>query len=179
MSNKSMEAKPPSGQLADELESFRRQWKEDLRSQQKPAAVSTSKVGGATSNSKESFPVTDSTASQKRRLSQTLTREGYRHATNSLREQDDNFRSYDLEVQPSLSLGPGERTVANKPLTTALEYYEAAAEKEEEGNLNESIKLYRKAFRMDSTVEKQYKEKYFPQHPSTAQTKNEPTTMTE
>ncbi|KAK6539587.1 hypothetical protein TWF694_009796 [Orbilia ellipsospora] len=179
MSNKPIEVKPQSGQLADELESFRRQWKEDLKSQQKPAAASNSNSGDSASTSKQPLPASDSTSSHKRRLSHTFAREGYRHPANGLREQDDGFRSYDLEVQPSLSLGPGERTLTSKPLTTALDYYEAAAEKEEEGNLNESVKLYRKAFKMDPSVEKQYKEKHFPQPPSAAQTKKEPVLMTE
>ena len=45
---------------------------------------------------------------------------------------------------------------------SALEYYEKAVEKETVGNLGESLKLYRKAFRMDDAVNQSYKEKHFP-----------------
>lgn len=45
---------------------------------------------------------------------------------------------------------------------SALEHYERAVQKESEGNLGESLKLYRQAFRMDDNVDKAYKEKHFP-----------------
>ncbi|KAA8894241.1 hypothetical protein FN846DRAFT_1030065 [Sphaerosporella brunnea] len=45
---------------------------------------------------------------------------------------------------------------------SALDHYEQAVEKESEGNLGESLRLYRKAFRMDDAVDKTYREKYFP-----------------
>lgn len=48
---------------------------------------------------------------------------------------------------------------------SALEHYEKAVEKETEGDLGESLKLYRKAFRMDDGVDKSYKEKYFRRPP--------------
>jgi len=48
---------------------------------------------------------------------------------------------------------------------SALEHYEKAVEKETEGSLGESLKLYRKAFRMDERVDKAYKEKYYPRLP--------------
>ncbi|RPA81270.1 hypothetical protein BJ508DRAFT_414914 [Ascobolus immersus RN42] len=45
--------------------------------------------------------------------------------------------------------------------TTALQHFEQAVEKEGQGDLGESLKLYRKAFRMDDAVDKAYREKYF------------------
>ncbi|TQS35070.1 hypothetical protein Golomagni_04519 [Golovinomyces magnicellulatus] len=45
---------------------------------------------------------------------------------------------------------------------TALEHYEQAVKKENEGNLGDSVDLYRKAFRMDHKVDREYKLKHFP-----------------
>lgn len=52
-------------------------------------------------------------------------------------------------------------TGSREPLS-ALEHYEQAVESESRGNLNESVNLYRKAFRMDDRVDQLYKSKHFP-----------------
>ncbi|KAI9792998.1 MAG: hypothetical protein M1833_000985 [Piccolia ochrophora] len=52
---------------------------------------------------------------------------------------------------------------------SALEHYEKAVERETQGNLGDSLNHYRKAFRLDSAVDKTYKNKYFP--PTTASQK--------
>jgi F-box protein 9 len=46
--------------------------------------------------------------------------------------------------------------------TSALEHYEKAVEKESQGNLGDSVNLYRKAFKLDSGVQEAYKAKHFP-----------------
>ncbi|KAF3922065.1 hypothetical protein ABW20_dc0108179 [Dactylellina cionopaga] len=177
MTNQPTDLKLPSGELVDELESFRRRWEEDLKKQ-----PTTSSQPNATASASASKPVpsADSGASrteipaQKRRQSQT-TRDGYRPTAHALREQgqyEDGFRSLDLDAKLSLSLGPGERTLTSTPLTTALEHYEAGVEKEEEGKINESLRLYRKAFKLDPAVYQQYKDKHFPQKPTTGKGKN-------
>jgi F-box protein 9 len=51
---------------------------------------------------------------------------------------------------------------SKKTPQSALEHYEAAVEHEASGDLGESLKLYRQAFRLDDRVDKVYKEKYFP-----------------
>ncbi|KAI9770948.1 MAG: hypothetical protein M1840_002652 [Geoglossum simile] len=48
---------------------------------------------------------------------------------------------------------------------SALEHYEKAVEKESQGNLGDSLDLYRKAYRMDASVDKSYGNKYFPPSP--------------
>lgn len=58
-----------------------------------------------------------------------------------------------------------------KDPVTALDHYEKAVEREAAGSLGDSLKLYRKAFRMDDSVDQKYKNKYFPKpkaKPSTA-----------
>lgn len=51
--------------------------------------------------------------------------------------------------------------VPDKPVT-ALEHYEKAVENETAGRLGESLRLYRKAFRMDEAVDQLYRVKHFP-----------------
>ena len=60
-----------------------------------------------------------------------------------------------------LDEGPGESSSSRQP-QTALEHYEKAVEREGQGSLGDSLNLYRKAFRMDSNVDKKYKSKHFP-----------------
>ncbi|EDN07181.1 conserved hypothetical protein [Histoplasma mississippiense (nom. inval.)] len=50
-----------------------------------------------------------------------------------------------------------------KPPTSALEHFEAATRKEAQGNLGSSLDLYRKAYRLDSNVDQEYRKKHFPQ----------------
>ncbi|RMD43339.1 hypothetical protein DV735_g1717, partial [Chaetothyriales sp. CBS 134920] len=52
------------------------------------------------------------------------------------------------------------RTKANP--VTALEHFEKAVEKERTGNLGDSVAHYRKAYRLDDTVDQQYRKKHFP-----------------
>ncbi|KAI5816067.1 hypothetical protein BZA77DRAFT_314287 [Pyronema omphalodes] len=54
------------------------------------------------------------------------------------------------------------KTGSKKTPQSALEHYEAAVEREASGDLGESLKLYRQAFKLDDRVDKAYKEKYFP-----------------
>ncbi|KAJ8106549.1 hypothetical protein ONZ43_g7033 [Nemania bipapillata] len=44
---------------------------------------------------------------------------------------------------------------------TALDFYEHAVERESTGKLGDSLQLYRKAFRMDDKVDRQYRDKHF------------------
>ncbi|RMZ75510.1 hypothetical protein DV737_g5264, partial [Chaetothyriales sp. CBS 132003] len=55
------------------------------------------------------------------------------------------------------------RTKANPE--TALEHFERAVEKERSGNLGDSVAHYRKAYRLDDTVDQQYRKKHFPAKP--------------
>ncbi|KAK0673351.1 putative glycerol transporter protein [Cercophora samala] len=58
--------------------------------------------------------------------------------------------------------GDSKVVPVKKEPVTALEHYEKAVEREAAGNLGESLRLYRKAFRMDDQVDQNYKAKHFP-----------------
>ncbi|KAM0288005.1 hypothetical protein ACHAQH_000073 [Verticillium albo-atrum] len=154
------EAKP---QLSSELEFFRRQWKTELQSK-KPGSSSQPreprKAKASASSSKppqRSEPI--SSASHTRHESQP--------------DDDDDY------VKPPTFDEPGgysnlidettETDASEKESpVSALDHFEEAAEKEAIGNLGESLKLYRKAFRMDHRVDLQYRKKHFPASASKA-----------
>ncbi|KAF3936774.1 hypothetical protein ABW19_dt0202986 [Dactylella cylindrospora] len=173
--------KPSSGELADELESFRRQWKEDLKSTKQPA---TSQSKGESSGSAPTpapaqagtaAPSRAETSAHRRRQSQSV-RDDIHHAPGHILHgqhdhHEDAIRSLDLDAKPTPSLSSGERILGGSVITTALEHYEAAVEKEREGKTDESVRLYRKAFKMDTQVHDKYKEKYFPRQSTSGQAK--------
>lgn len=53
------------------------------------------------------------------------------------------------------------RSTTKEP-ESALEHYERAVEKENQGNLGDSLVHYRKAYRLDASVDVSYKHKHFP-----------------
>ncbi|KOS21405.1 F-box protein pof7 [Escovopsis weberi] len=52
---------------------------------------------------------------------------------------------------------------SKKQPVSALDHYEEAMEKEAQGNMGESLRLYRKAYRLDHRVDKVYREKHHAQ----------------
>ncbi|PKS12769.1 hypothetical protein jhhlp_000980 [Lomentospora prolificans] len=65
----------------------------------------------------------------------------------------------DSEAKGKQSEGPVEN--ADRELVSALDHFEAAVVREAQGNLGDSLNLYRKAFRMDSRVDQTYRKKHF------------------
>ncbi|KAK6536710.1 hypothetical protein TWF281_000930 [Arthrobotrys megalospora] len=178
MSEKPTGSKPSSGELADELESFRRQWKEDLQSQRQPLA--TTSQPNPDDSATSSNPIDHSTqkAPHKRRHSQHARDVVPQNLLAQKQHDVDGFRSLDLDVKPAPSLAPGERTLESAPLTTGLDHYEAAVEKEKDGRINESVRLYRKAFKLDPSVHEKYKEKYYPKQATSGKPKGAESTET-
>ncbi|UNI23136.1 hypothetical protein JDV02_008973 [Purpureocillium takamizusanense] len=64
----------------------------------------------------------------------------------------------DGSVRPS----PQVATASGSRLVSALDHYEEAMEKEAQGSMGDSLKLYRQAYRLDHRVDKRYREKHFP-----------------
>ncbi|KAK6361450.1 hypothetical protein TWF730_005178 [Orbilia blumenaviensis] len=178
MSEKPTELKPSSGELADELESFRRRWKQDLQSQRQPLSGPSQPNPDASASSSNPTDHNTHKAPHKRRPSQHARDVVPQNLLAQKQHDIDEFRSLDLDVQPSPSLGPGERTLDSAPLTTGLDHYEAAVEKEKDGRINESVRLYRKAFKLDPSVHEKYKEKHYPSQPTSEKLKNPKTTAT-
>lgn len=143
--------------MADELElqRFRDQWKQEVtaRTRGRGRPASSSAAPGPSSPRSPS-------ALHKARPSFSHTRPALDVDENTDFVQDLPSSSR----QPTTSPPPPRRSSFSTTgiPKSALEHYEKAVEKETEGSLGESLKLYRKAFRMDDAVDTLYKDKHFP-----------------
>lgn len=61
---------------------------------------------------------------------------------------------------------PKSATLSDKAPKSAMEHFEKAIEREGQGNLGDSLNLYRKAYRMDPKIDAKYQQKYFPRVPN-------------
>jgi F-box protein 9 len=143
------------------LEQFRRQWKQEVsartksggkRQEKNPGAVQA----GSSKPSVESRPVISPSkyhsvailpdenggSSHEREGSRVADRLNQLELCNA---DDDEFS-----------------TTSTKEPRSALEHYERAVEKENQGNLGDSLSHYRKAYRLDAGVDQSYKQKHFP-----------------
>ncbi|PYI16847.1 hypothetical protein BO86DRAFT_329794 [Aspergillus japonicus CBS 114.51] len=136
-----------------ELESFRRQWREEVAQKTKhtrptPAQPRLSKPSTAPPSQ---FPPT-------------------RHEASQHEEVHEGAASIDhseiVHGMGQLSVHPSDEDAFHLPASrhepkSALEHFERAVEKEAEGKLGDSVQHYRKAYRLDSAVDKTYRNKYF------------------
>lgn len=123
-----------------DLESFRQQWISDLRSRDAPAPQVLQTQSGAR---------TRSPTSRRHRPSVSISK-------GPVDDDDDH------EYVPTPSFDgpePSGRTIADsgepdepKPLVSALDHYEEAMEKEAQGNMGDSLHLYRRAYRVSEPV---------------------------
>lgn len=126
-----------------ELESFRQQWKAEVsarsRQPQNASSRQDSRSGPTTEPSNDNVPRPKPAA---RRIN-----------INEGAEEIEPRAYHDLpdkEVEMRLSAGEQGliRGASSQEPKSALEHYEQAVEKETQGSLGESLKLYRKAFRV-------------------------------
>lgn len=131
-----MEDNPPK--LDSELESFRQQWRSELKSK-KPAPeprTSQSKKVVPSSSKHAAPPEISSVAGAKK---------------SQVEEDEEYARSLSFDEPPPPASGEILEEVAppkTKELVSALDHFEEAVEKEGIGNLGDSLTLYRKAFRV-------------------------------
>ncbi|VUC35830.1 unnamed protein product [Clonostachys rosea] len=149
----------PKKDLNSELESFRQQWISDLRSKDEPTAASTSSAGPSRPRAPSSsfqHPVSKS--------SYPPPSSGKKNV--NVEDDDEYFQGRSFDELP----GPSGHTLAEGPahppgerkLVSALDHFEEAMEKEAQGNMGDSLTLYRKAYKLDNGVDKRYREKHFP-----------------
>lgn len=132
-----------------DLESFRQQWISDLRSRKESVGSASHEAGRSSSSSAANPPV----ASRPRKHTGPSSPAA---ATKTLPAiEDDEYylhgQTFDTLPPPSsgghlLSDAPGKHD--EKPLVSALDHYEKAMEKEAQGNMGESLRLYRQAYRV-------------------------------
>lgn len=129
----------PSG-LDSELESFRQQWLSDLRTRGGGPSRAAAAAAAATSSRTAAPP------------SPTRHRRGELAADDDDDDDDDGLqaRAFDDEnpQQSGYSLDGAVRPPPARELVSALDHYEEAMEKEAQGNMGDSLKLYRQAYRV-------------------------------
>ncbi|KAJ5964046.1 uncharacterized protein N7479_003922 [Penicillium vulpinum] len=135
----------------DELESFRQQWREEVTRRSRPKAAPPASP--------------TPTAPPPARLPPTRHEASHRK---EVEEEGPPLASFDPDELAqqigALNIKPTEDDFSRRDVaepTSALEHYERAVEKEAEGNLGDSLSHYRKAYRLDSAVDKSYRNKHY------------------
>lgn len=121
-----------------ELESFREKWRAEVRARNTASSTSQQQSSPSTSHATSSQP----TASIPPRPAHFSAGK-----PKVLEIDDDDVQAKvfgDIEPQPTAR--QAERNAADP--VTALDHYEHAVEKEGQGSLGDSLRLYRKAFRV-------------------------------
>ncbi|RYO84438.1 hypothetical protein DL766_009196 [Monosporascus sp. MC13-8B] len=157
---------PPTDQIRSELENFRKEWQAEVSAR----ARNTSASQPRSSNQAVSSSTSSSSNRPPRRNEQPHKKSASR-TYNLLEDEDDHYvqaRSFDDPEPGRVSDGRGLYDDESRGLKgkcgepqSAIDFYEAAVEKETSGKLGDSLQLYRKAFRMDSRVDQLYKNKHF------------------
>ncbi|CAM1504658.1 Fc.00g022490.m01.CDS01 [Cosmosporella sp. VM-42] len=136
--------------LDSELESFRRQWLSDLKTRNE--------------HEQEHHDAQSAAGSSRRRLSHNVPPiSSSDKKPRQVEEDEDWLQGRSFEEPPSSSHEVKDKgKAAGKKLVSALDHYEEAMEKEAQGNMGDSLKLYRKAYRLDDCVDQTYRAKHFP-----------------
>lgn len=133
-----------SNGLGPELESFRQQWLSEVRTKRGEQSTQPQPRNSVPSASTAPPPPRKSMA---RRPSPAKSRK----APPAAEEEDEYLhgRSFDDSPEPSGNTIDGSvRMPPQRELVSALDHYEEAMEKEALGNMGDSLKLYRKAYRV-------------------------------
>lgn len=148
-----------SDQNEAELDRFRREWKEEVSARQKLKTRATDRL--------------DRTESQPSSSKQNVSKRAGPPFARTQQSVDMHDGCDEVEPQSyheleekedGRKLGDDKHGQSDKQREprTALEHYEQAVEKEGLGSLGDSVRLYRKAFRLDASVHENYKKKHFP-----------------
>ncbi|KAL7275065.1 hypothetical protein RUND412_002000 [Rhizina undulata] len=163
-----------------ELSRFRQQWKEEVSARQH------NRLQAGQSQSHESSSAHPTSPPSKVKApafspppASRLTKNRTLSYTSANKVEEEEEYGEDVEFHKDTSPIAFRRRLSfatGSSGSSALEQYEKAVEKETEGNLGESLSLYRKAFRhplikqMDPKVDTKYKDKYFPRQPYVSST---------
>ncbi|KJZ71592.1 hypothetical protein HIM_08986 [Hirsutella minnesotensis 3608] len=170
--------------LGSELDSFRQQWLSDLRTRKGDTAAQPATAASASVTASTTSFGTEATS--RRRHSKGAKQSTPSSPTSSRRQNahvdthdggDDYLQHHAFDEPPTsagYTLDGSTRPAPDRTLVSALDHYEEAMEKEAQGNLGESLKLYRQAYRLDNRVDKRYREKHFPSTTAAPLTKVQP-----
>lgn len=132
--------------VTSELESFREQWRAEVRA----------KRPGAQSDAQPPVPTASGSSQRTARIPEPPRKpiEGKKRLEEDAEEEDlVEVPSLDApELEPAALLSPATAAEPSehksKEPVTALDHYEKAVEREIVGNLGDSLRLYRKAFKV-------------------------------
>lgn len=144
---------PKDKEIQSELESFREQWRAEVSARARPPVGTTSRA--QQSHNAHTGPAATPPPAHRKTPFRTL---------GHLEDEDEYVQSLSFdEPAPAKNTldGHAAGSSQNQEPETALEFYEKAVDKETSGSLGDSLHLYRKAFRMDSRVDHEYKQKHF------------------
>lgn len=137
----------PPRETEEELESFRQQWRAEVSARSR--RPQNSRAGEQTNNAATTSLLKDNKPAPKPAARNINVHEGA--------EEIEPRAYHDLpDKESELQLGAGEHGLVRGSSTqeprSALEHYEKAVEKESQGILGDSVKLYRKAFRVSKPL---------------------------
>jgi len=143
-----------------ELETFRQRWRQEVSSRAKTQAQPST----CTSEPSQSGPgrpplkSTPSAAGPPSRptgpISHPEQNDAISHSYHDLPDNEEHLKLGNQEQRSKVEQAKEPRT--------ALEHYEKASEREGQGQLGDSLMLYRKAFKLDEKVHEIYKNKHHP-----------------
>ena len=146
-------------EASEELERFRQQWQKEVELRRKagPSFVA---------EGSKSQPLSSPNA-------ETINRHDAPPLAPSVQSQ--HYDDYDQRATSYGFKDPEDKEAPRRPgllndvhpeqpsePTSALEHFERAIKREDEGSLGDSLSHYRKAYRLDAGVDRLYKNKYFP-----------------
>jgi F-box protein 9 len=145
------------------LEQFRRQWREEVNAKAKSSKKRQTQGHVAVRP--------DPSASSEEPKVLIARSKHHLAGGNSEAEDVDHYR----EERPGIADQPSHSTLGGtieddefsskkttKEPKSALEHFERAIEKEDQGNFGDSVSHYRKAYRLDAAVDLTYRNKHFP-----------------
>ncbi|KIW00930.1 hypothetical protein, variant [Verruconis gallopava] len=138
-----------------ELEKFRQEWKQEVSAKVKSHAKANR------SGPSNPSPAATKTTAPSRTTQPNPSALSFYNSHNDDDLAPQGYHDIDQQLGGSQHDLAQASFLAREP-RTALEHYEKAVEKEGQGSLGDSLSLYRKAFRMDSNVDKKYRNKHFP-----------------
>lgn len=152
-----------------ELERFREQWKEEVTARSKGPPTSkndqpTLPYGPLRSKNGPGEASTVKRPPQYTRIEETKLDNDEDETLNDDESKDYNGLADQDEARRPGVEGDGVHpsNAVSKTPSSALEHYEKAVEREDQGSLGDSVSLYRKAYRLDAGVDKIYRNKHFP-----------------
>lgn len=139
---------PPAPELKSELEAFRQKWLSEVKSKQPSAAGPSRTSHSRTTSASAPGPAPTSPTATKSHLAAP----GHHHP--AAHDEDDQLQPLAFDDLLDLAAAKGKEVAKEEAgeLVSALDHFEAAVVRETQGNLGDSLSLYRKAFRVSLLI---------------------------